>query len=136
MTKENAKLHTFFKTLQRAFFPMFKKNIQLISVNIEGDKHIARIHKLIKKTHADVVCLQEIFEDDFNSFKNTFGHEGVFIPMGYKNSFYHPPVFHNKLFGLAILIKFPITKKITSYYIGTPEHIPLFETSDGETTNT
>jgi exonuclease III len=130
MKKGKGTMYTFFKTLHRAFFPMFRKDIQLISINIEGDKHIARIHKLIKKTHAEVICLQEIFEDDFESFKTTYGYEGVFVPMGYNNSFFHPPVFHNKLFGIGILVKFPITKTTTSYYIGTPEHIPIFETSD------
>lgn len=123
-------IYAFLKTLRRAFFPMFRKNIQLISVNIEADKHVARIHKLLKKTRADVVCLQEVFEDDFESFKASYGYEGVFVPMGYNNSFFHPPVFHNKLFGIGILLKFPITKTTTSYYIGTPDHIPVFEVSE------
>ncbi len=130
MKKGKGTIYTFFKTLTRAFFPMCGKNIRLISVNIEADKHVARIHKLIKKTQADVVCLQEVFEDDFESFKTTYGYEGVFVPMGYNNSFFHPPVFYNKLFGLAILLKFPITKITTSYYIGTPDHIPVFKISE------
>lgn len=130
MVTRSKSIYTIFRTCMWTFFSLCKKNIQLISVNIEGDKHISRIHTLLKKTRADIVCLQEVFEDDFESFKTTYGYEGIFVPMGYKDSFFYPPVFHNKLFGLGILSRFPITKTTTRYYIGTPDHIPVFEFSE------
>lgn len=130
MTVENKKPYRFLDTLKKAFFFLFRKKIHFISVNTEGDKHVARIHALLKKTRAQIVCLQEVFEDDFESYKTRYGYHGVFVPMAYKDSFFYPPVFERKLFGVGILVKMPIIKTITSYYIGTPEHVPVFKLSD------
>ena len=38
-------------------------SLKLVSLNIEGDKHLERVQKLLTKEDADIVCLQECFED-------------------------------------------------------------------------
>lgn len=55
--------------------------LKLITLNIEGDKHLGIVITFLKKEKADVVCLQEVFEEDFSVFKKNLKMEGEFFPM-------------------------------------------------------
>ena len=55
--------------------------LKLVSVNIEGELHIDLITSFLEKEMPDVVALQEVFEADFQDFKNKLGMNGVFAPM-------------------------------------------------------
>jgi endonuclease/exonuclease/phosphatase family metal-dependent hydrolase len=42
--------------------------LKLLTLNIEGDRHLDRVRATIRKHLPDVVCLQEVFEDDCAAF--------------------------------------------------------------------
>ena len=52
---------------------------KLISLNTEGDKHLERVRAFLEKESPDVICLQEIFEEDIPAI-TTLPHV-VFMPM-------------------------------------------------------
>lgn len=54
--------------------------IKIISLNIEGDKHLSEVIGLIERERPDVVCLQEVFENDFHLFHRQFDMKGIFLP--------------------------------------------------------
>ena len=55
--------------------------MKLITLNIEKDKHFDRFIPFLRKENADVVCLQEVFEKDFEMIKQEVGMEGKFFGM-------------------------------------------------------
>jgi len=55
--------------------------IKLISVNIEGHKHIDKILPLIEREKPDVLCMQEVLENDVATFTKVFGVEYIFSPI-------------------------------------------------------
>ena len=52
--------------------------IRFISVNIERDKHLDRIEKLLMESNADLVCLQEVMQYDVNRLAKTQGYHDFF----------------------------------------------------------
>lgn len=38
--------------------------VQLLTLNIEGDRHLARVREAIARHSPDILCLQEVFESD------------------------------------------------------------------------
>jgi len=55
--------------------------IKLITLNIEGDKHFNRVFPFLVQQQADVVCIQEIFQDDVQLFTEKLGGEILFVPV-------------------------------------------------------
>lgn len=95
--------------------------MKLISINIEGNRHKERVTNFLRKEKPDVVCFQELLEEDFELYKQELSLEGVFQPLGY----YKPPIyleFIGKRQGVAIF-----AKKIISwgsiFYTGQEENI-------------
>ena len=54
--------------------------IKVLSVNIEGDKHLDKVIPFIKKQNPDVVFLMEFFEVDFHIFERELKLSGMFFP--------------------------------------------------------
>ncbi|MBI5356636.1 endonuclease/exonuclease/phosphatase family protein [Candidatus Collierbacteria bacterium] len=54
--------------------------IKILSLNIEGDKHLPQVIKLVKQENPDIVCLQEVFEEDFHLLHRQFNMHGIFMP--------------------------------------------------------
>lgn len=80
-------------------------NLKLISLNIEKHHHVPIVLKFLKNENADVLCLQEIFEETFELFKKELDMDGVFChQVVYKTD---DGVAHSE--GLAIFSHFPIT---------------------------
>ncbi len=44
------------------------KNMKLISINVELNRHKKTILDFLKKERADVICMQELLEEDFVFF--------------------------------------------------------------------
>lgn len=60
---------------------MTKNNgIKLVSLNIEGDRHLSAVREFLKREKADVVCLQEVFAENFEMFKSELNLKGEFFP--------------------------------------------------------
>lgn len=81
--------------------------IKLISVNIEGDKHLPAVEKLIERERPDVVCLQEVFETDFDHLTRKFRLRGKLVPTVWIDEGGAPRFLKRGVFGNAILSHLP-----------------------------
>lgn len=101
------------------------KKIKLISLNIEKDKHLSVILDFLKEEQADIICLQEIFEDTLGLFKNTlemdyiYDHQATFISSDKTT----------RSQGVAIFSHFPIIKHLLIPYTKINEKNDTFEFS-------
>lgn len=80
--------------------------MKLVSLNIECNKHYERFLPFLKKENPDVICLQEVLEEDFEFIKKELGCQGIFKPFEYVVS-PHPNYVNllGKKFGNAIFSK-------------------------------
>lgn len=91
--------------------------IKLLSLNIEGKRHLDRVENLILKVKPDVFCVQEIFEEDLENFYK-FG----FIKHEYAHMLLKPKINEtlNKTdyisFGTAIFSKIKNSEYTKKYY--------------------
>ncbi|MEA2056412.1 MAG: hypothetical protein U9O78_01685, partial [Patescibacteria group bacterium] len=53
--------------------------MKLISVNIEGDKHLDKVLPFLKKEQANVICLQEIYEHQQKNFEKELKMNSFFV---------------------------------------------------------
>ncbi len=104
--------------------------IKLVSVNIEEDLHHATVVPFLQNEHPDVVCLQEIFEEDLLIYEKALGMKSYFIPTCYIESFMKADGIDKKL-GVAILTKenHPSNHE---YIYGDSTTIPVFEFNNSE----
>lgn len=79
--------------------------IRILSLNIEGDKHLPQVIKLVKQEKPDVVCLQEVFEEDFKVFLDEFDMRGLFTPMVFIDTAGQPGFKKRGVFGVAMMSK-------------------------------
>lgn len=85
-------------------------SIRIVSVNIEGDKHLATVRPFLDQEDAEVVCLMEVFEDQVEKLAGS----------KYPYRTYTPNVRSaedNRTWGVAILSKYPITD-VEEYHCG------------------
>ncbi len=97
--------------------------MKIVSINIEIDLHHNTVNALIEKEKPDVVCFQELLEEDFEYFKKIYNKNGVFIPTVYVNSQSQGGP-QNRRMGLGIFAD-SITNTGYSYYVGSEAHISL-----------
>jgi exonuclease III len=101
--------------------------MKIISLNMEGDKHIDKIIKLLEKEKADIVCFSEIFEEDIK-----FLTPLIDIPYIFAHECYRQSMVKNnadiKTFGVAIFSK-NITWSNIFYVVGNHNLIPKFQKS-------
>lgn len=93
--------------------------IKLISLNIEGDKHLDRVLPFLQQQRADVICLQEVFELDLELLTTALGGTIFFAPinnMTTSQSLDSP----RGLWGIAIWLRAGLScnQPNTSYYHG------------------
>ena len=77
--------------------------IKILNLNIEGDKHLPQVAKLVEREKPDVVCLQEVFEDDFHLFHRQFDMKGIFMPAVWIDSPGLPGFGKQGPFGVTLL---------------------------------
>jgi len=96
--------------------------MKLISLNIQNNLHGEEVLKFLKKENAEVICLQECLEENFDFFKKELDFEGVFKTLSYVDSATYPDL-KDKRQGIAIF-----TKKILDsgyiFYAGSEENTP------------
>ena len=99
--------------------------IKLISLNIEGHKHLDRVIPFFKKQKADVICLQEVFKNDLPFIEKSLQMKTVFIPLWRvrQTTDYQPG---NDLFGLAILSSLDLNQSQHQYYSHQPSLVPKY----------
>lgn len=81
--------------------------MKIISLNIEGDKHLGKVLEFLQRERADVVCLQEAFVEDFNWLKKMTSMEGLVGPAVYVADPGKPGYGKQGTFGTGILSRLP-----------------------------
>jgi len=95
--------------------------MKLISINIECNKHTERVFNFLRKEKADVICIQELLEEEFEMYKKELSLEGVFQPWNYFRSPSYKELIGKKQ-GVAIFTK-KIIKSGSTFYAGQKENI-------------
>lgn len=99
--------------------------MKCISLNIECNLHYDRIFPFLEKEKPDVICLQEVLEDDFEFLKNKFGMAGVFKAHSYNASTLERYTnVRGKRFGVAIFSK-KILESNYFFYWGNENNIVI-----------
>jgi endonuclease/exonuclease/phosphatase family metal-dependent hydrolase len=100
--------------------------MKLISLNIEGDKHLEdKILPFLVKEKADVLCLQEVFAKDIQKIMQATGLDKYSFVSQAKVTKENPHLPANGLWGLAIFAK-NLSKTKKHYYNGNANQIPEF----------
>jgi exonuclease III len=93
-------------------------NLKIITLNIEGRKHLDKVIPFLKKEKPDVICLQEVFKKDLNLFKKELNIKGKFFPMSDRSKINKH---YNQFFGvwgIIILTNLKNTGFKKFYYVG------------------
>jgi len=103
-------------------------SIKLISLNIELSKHLGTVLSFLEKQKPDVVCIQEIVENDIARFVAILGGaEYVFAP-----TLRHMETQGNPIVGEAIFSGLRVARKDVQYYVGNTDDIPELRPSEME----
>ena len=95
--------------------------MKLTSINIELNKHYKTVFDFLKQENPDVICLQELLEDDFENFKKVLGKQGIFKPRTRIGDDLHLRDIKGKKEGVAIFAK-DIIDSGSIYYEGKEEN--------------
>lgn len=96
--------------------------MKLVSLNIEYNKHYERVFPFMFEQEPDVICFQEVLEEDFLYLKESLGLEGVFKAHAYALSeLDHYTNVYSRRSGVAIFSK-KIVKTGYSFYWGKEEY--------------
>ncbi len=97
--------------------------MKLISLNIELDKHLDLVIPFIQTQRPDILCLQELLEENVPAIAKALGYEHVYQASAYSA---HPLYAEQigKRQGVGIFAR-KITGSGTGFYLGTGEHISL-----------
>ncbi len=99
--------------------------LKIITLNIEGSKHLNKVLPFLKDQSADVICLQEVFDFDFPKIKNYLGMDGSFYPMSNRTNPNTSYGQYGGKWGVCILTNLPHDDIKGKYYVGTGE-TPIF----------
>jgi len=89
--------------------------MKLISLNIERNLHTETVLSFLKKEKPDVVCLQEILEEEFVFYKNELNLDGIFQAENYVRGPKYPALLGKKD-GVAIFSKNIVDSGTVFYY--------------------
>ncbi len=95
--------------------------MKLVSVNIEMNLHYDKVLPFVEKENPDIICLQELLEEDFEALKNKFDMQGTYKPF-FRVTLGHYSNNGGKKHGVAIFAK-NISQFGYSYYVGKEENI-------------
>jgi endonuclease/exonuclease/phosphatase family metal-dependent hydrolase len=98
---------------------------KLVSLNVEGDRHLERVAPFLAEENADVVCLQEVFREDIGHIMGS-EYQQEFLPAGLR------PRRDGSLgqWGIAICTRAPAWRVLREYYFEpTTTLVPLDDTS-------
>jgi endonuclease/exonuclease/phosphatase family metal-dependent hydrolase len=100
--------------------------IKIISINIEGSKHLAEVEDFLISENPDIVCIQELFQIDLDRFQEKTGWRGSFSPMtDVKNETIYK-IATNGLWGLGIFSKWSFSEIENYFYRGEEDFVPEF----------
>ncbi len=104
--------------------------MKLVSSNIEGDKHWETILPFLEREKPDVLCIQEVFEDDLSKLAN------------YPHRLFQPNIMkpHTRggdlmKFGVATFSTLPFLTEDAPYYVANTPELPVQDTTNEKTTH-
>lgn len=101
---------------------MGSSSLKLVSINIEGDRHLPEVLTFLKNEQPDIICLQELFLQDFTVLKRELGMGGVHTARTKKPS-YNNKKGESMLHGIGLLSRYPLKNIQELYYSGNPKSI-------------
>lgn len=102
-------------------------NIHLVSVNIEGHRHLhQRVLPFLTEQQPDVVCLQEVFEVDVPLIKQVLNMEGQYQAMANVQEVNEHQTHALGRWGLLQLSRFPVVEQHSQHYVGNDNRVPPF----------
>ncbi len=96
--------------------------MKLVSINIENNLHTKTVLSLIHKEQPDVVCMQELLEEDFEFYRNELNFSGVYKPQLWISDKFRNFHLRGKRHGVAIFAK-NILESGYEYYTGSEENV-------------
>lgn len=99
---------------------------KLIQLNIEGDRHLDLVQAFLKEQDPDIICLEEVFEDDISRITSLPHH--AFLPMMRKEK----QTGMTGVWGTAVCSREKITDASIEYYHKPTRELVLFDTSTME----
>lgn len=99
------------------------KNLRLFQLNVQNNKHWERITPFLNKESFDIICLQELNEEDAVRLKAELGLSLHFVPR---------TKFSGKVQGVGIFSKFPIVATRAHWYGGIREIVDFVNGSPEE----
>jgi endonuclease/exonuclease/phosphatase family metal-dependent hydrolase len=107
--------------------------MKLISLNIEGDKHLGLVVPFLEKERPDVLCLQEVFESDALNMAQKLKMEYAYTPMTLRKSFSPERDSEPQSHGIAILSRTEFTNVSCETYFASSEDLKPFNGDTPET---
>ena len=108
-----------------------EKNIKLISLNIEGDRHMDTVIPFLLRECPDVLCLQEVFEKDIPVIEKALEMKGAFAAITIPDLILKDGVLvidedraKQGPQGVALFARAPSLYVRPDYYFGTPTDVP------------
>lgn len=91
-------------------------SVKLVSINIEGSKHLEdKVLPYIKKENPDVITLQEVFKPDVKKIEEATGMNSYFVPLASVVD-QDPDIEDRHVWGLLILTRLPIVGQGHDFY--------------------
>ncbi len=107
-------------------------NLKLVSLNIEGEKHLDICLPFIVAQQSDVVCLQEVFGVDVEHIAECLGMEYHFVPTMHIASSNKYNIAPRGDWGAALFTKLPHEPFGQHYYKGTGTIPEFVEPNSGD----
>lgn len=94
--------------------------MKLISINIEGDKHLNRVLPFVSHELPDILCLQEVTRPTFSQLE-TMGYSCIFLPL--TRRLYRDELLEE---GIALCTHTPVQNIQLYYYRGAETGLEIF----------
>ncbi len=99
-----------------------KDPLKLVSLNIEGNRHLAEVPEFVRREQADVVFFYEVLDHAFPALESALGMKGIYVPISRVAVPKGSASFVK--WGSAFFSRLPPKDLTISYYSGTPDALP------------
>lgn len=102
-------------------------SFKVVTLNIEGNRHLPELKAFLQREQPDIICLQEVFEVHVEELAEAVGMQPFYTPMSnVTTSSIHADPFG--YWGLLQLVSpdCEIRKQKAEYYVGNRDNIPIF----------
>lgn len=100
--------------------------LKLLTLNIESDRHLARVHAALAEHRPDIACLQEVFESDCAYLASSGGYTVKYAIGGRVERCLGP----DRNWGVAVLSRVPVLRQTAHCYADDPRLRVIREPND------